>query len=759
MARTEGRSSSSQSGVRYRFADLMCEQCLDKVRNDKRPEKGLVEIECPFDDEHSNAGDPCDVACMASNEGAMYCQHSHDAGQEGGHRTHDYVKRMIELGWFNAETLERYRIDGEDGAVPPSTLTKDEVRALIKNLSAEYTSDDLAPIIDAMARINDPTFDAEGIRLLKAPPAKIGTGVSGGMIDKAREKLTEAKKEEYERARKTSLGAGTEGCRRYAYWMKQPPTRTLLDVASHLEKQNEGDNPELFARGADYVRAMVDSNGKPYIDILDVDALTYECNKTTVWEKHNENGEFTHYVDAPKEVVKKLLKHPMRLPKLVRVSNTPFFSSDHKLIAKAGYHRKDGVLYIPTQGLEIPEVPLDPSRAVVREALWWAACPFRGFSFNDGWGPKTGTASLANHMAKLVQHFARPMIDGPTPIYATTKTEFGEGASLLTRATSQIILGTEPKTETSKGDNAEEWRKTLATYVVEGDTYVTIDNADGLFADKSVAAQATALEFSDRLLGVNKRVSGPVNWIFEVNGVGMRFPADLARRVCLVRLDSEMAKPSEGRTFKHDGEDALVAWIRANRGKLIWAYLVLIQNWIAKGQPAYKGETLGSFAAWSKVIGGVFEAAGVTSFNTNRHLIEVDSQLVGLDAFVTAMLDTFGSEWTRVGELKADADEKAWQEKATLVQLYKSLGDAVDLGLKKNPRLDTLGVRLGKVLSGQKGKVFKLGETGSSFALERDEDKHGTLYRLAPKGDAAAKPAGAAEAQLEMPKTRSGSPR
>ncbi len=381
-----------------------------------------------------------------------------------------------------------------------------------------------------------------------------------------------------------------------------------------------------------------------------------------MWEKHNENGEFTHYVDAPKEVVGKLLKHPMDLPRLVRVSDTPFFSSDHKLIAKAGYHRKDGVLYIPTEGLKIPEVPLKPTAAQVSEALWWAVSPFGSFSFNDGRGPRSGAASLANHMAKLLQHFARPTIDGPTPIYATTKTEYGEGASLLTRATSQIILGTEPKTETSKGDNPDEWRKTLATYVMEGDTYVTIDNADGLFSDKSVAAAATAMEFSDRLLGVNKRISGPINWIFEINGVGMRFTPDIARRVCLVRLDSEVAKPSEGRTFKHDGEDALIAWIRANRGKLIWAYLVLIQNWIALGRPAYMGEILGSFAAWSKVIGGIFEAAGATSFNTNRHLIDVDSQLGGLDAFMTGCRDKFGAQWLRVGELKADAESKRLAE-------------------------------------------------------------------------------------------------
>ncbi len=263
---SKGRDSSTGTGAgsaRYRLADLMIalDEALPadkkRVRADKRNEKGIVEIECPFDLEHGNAGDPSDTACMASNDGAIYCLHGHDAGQDGGHRTPDYVSRMLEHGWFDAETLERYRLDGNDGTVPPLTLTKDEVRALIKNLSAEYTSDDLAPIIDAVARLNDPIFDAEVKRLLKAPPTKIGAGVLGDMIDAARNKLTRDKQEEGERARKSSLGAGTEGCRRYAYWMKQPPMRTLLDVASHLEKQNKGDSPELFARGADYVRAMV----------------------------------------------------------------------------------------------------------------------------------------------------------------------------------------------------------------------------------------------------------------------------------------------------------------------------------------------------------------------------------------------------------------------------------------------------------------------------------------------------------------------
>jgi putative DNA primase/helicase len=79
--------------------------------------------------------------------------------------------------------------------------------------------------------------------------------------------------------------------------------------------------------------------------------------------------------------------------------------------------------------------------------------------------------------------------------------------------------------------------------------------------------------------------------------------------------DAKVEDPSARTDFRHPD---LTAWVRENRGRLLWAVLTLGQAWITAGQPIAKGTAFGGFEAWAAVLGGVLDVAGIPGFLNNR---------------------------------------------------------------------------------------------------------------------------------------------
>lgn len=123
--RALGRWSIKAAGG-FQIVDLIRDHADDRIRT-SGSEK--IDIECPFDEEHSNAGDPEDRACFAVNAGAsdapvftIKCQH--DGCRE---RTNlDHLAKMIADGWFDRTAIsdDAYLAEEEDGpqAVQPTRM-------------------------------------------------------------------------------------------------------------------------------------------------------------------------------------------------------------------------------------------------------------------------------------------------------------------------------------------------------------------------------------------------------------------------------------------------------------------------------------------------------------------------------------------------------------------------------------------------------------------------------------------------------------
>jgi len=89
----------------FQVADAICDYARERVRSEDGPK---IEIECPFDDGHSNPGDPTDRGCAAWNSGdadapifIVSCRHAHCQGKT----PQDFLGRMLELQWLPASVL------------------------------------------------------------------------------------------------------------------------------------------------------------------------------------------------------------------------------------------------------------------------------------------------------------------------------------------------------------------------------------------------------------------------------------------------------------------------------------------------------------------------------------------------------------------------------------------------------------------------------------------------------------------------------
>jgi putative DNA primase/helicase len=118
-----------------------------------------------------------------------------------------------------------------------------------------------------------------------------------------------------------------------------------------------------------------------------------------------------------------------------------------------------------------------------------------------------------------------------------------------------------------------------------------------------------------------------------------------------------MDRPWLRTEFQHTD---LLAWVADNRGKLVWACLVLIKNWLAKDRPPPEGlRPLGSYEQWSTVIGGILSAAKVPGFLSNlEEFYELaDHEGAVLRAFVGLWLERYQSQEVGAADLLPLAKE------------------------------------------------------------------------------------------------------
>jgi hypothetical protein len=141
---------SMKRGHGFQIVQVIEEHCPDHLRN--QTASGW-EITCPFDEEHSNPGDPDDRACMAVNAGdgpsewfSVRCLHETCKPKT----SLDMVGKMVEDGWFAREVLDDESYNAVVDGAPGGGGGTDPL-ALADALNADATPDAINAVIEAIA--------------------------------------------------------------------------------------------------------------------------------------------------------------------------------------------------------------------------------------------------------------------------------------------------------------------------------------------------------------------------------------------------------------------------------------------------------------------------------------------------------------------------------------------------------------------------------------------------------------------------------
>lgn len=412
-----------------------------------------------------------------------------------------------------------------------------------------------------------------------------------------------------------------------------------LDLCSYAAKKIEEDNrfnPTMFRRGNTIVSIWTDPvTMETRMLTLDLRTFTAKVNLIAPFRKSYQAGDAVGYqgVSMPLDVAIQLFVHDLDIPLLNELVSVPVFTKDGKLISAPGLHRESGYYYAKSPGVAMPRIPHRVTPADVKEAIRILVEELLGDFELDGVSrsdivqaalggdvDNPPPASLLNAIGLLIEQFVRPMIDGPVMPHLITKTAKGAGGGLLSNAIQYIVDGSPSSRPMPK--NEEERRKAITTALKSGVRFICWDNIAGDLSSPSIASVTTEPVWTDRILNQSAEVSLPVRCSFMLVGIRPLLSDELRRRMSLIEMKPQTAKPEDRDNFRHED---LMQYVKEHRGDFIWAALVLAKNWIQRGCPApVHAPVIGSYQAYRYVVGGIIEAAAPnwTTWQSNRAALD-----------------------------------------------------------------------------------------------------------------------------------------
>ena len=482
---------------------------------------------------------------------------------------------------------------------------------------------------------------------------------------------------------------------------------TLSAMAAHNEEHPS--NPPFLSHNDLLAKVIPNSDGELTIHHYATQSFKIGLSQAAEWYevRQTKKGEIKIHSRPPADATAGILelKSWAGVPPIRTISKIPLFDVDGILCKSYGYHRS------VKSFIDCPDFEI-MSLAEAKE--WLFDNLLVDFPFRD-------EASRTHIIAQFIQPFVRQVIRGVTPAYITTAPAQGTGKSLLSDLGSVIAQGHPFQWQTAP-DNNEEWRKMITAMMAGGNPFIAIDNCSRLDGD-SLAGLITSHMFEGRILGTSHTVTAKnedKSLIF--NGNNVILSKDMIRRCVLIRLDADSSTPWERQVFKISD---IADWAVENRASLIGACVGIIQHWIDAGRPAYSGKTKGSFEQWSKIIGGILEAASINSFMANDDDLLETSQDSGDDEwieFTDAWWNSFQGEPVTVAELMPLATYG--DDSAALYENWKNILEITIGGGNESTRKR----RFANLLAGKRDGV--IGEYKIQLASTETKSKKSKQYQL-----------------------------
>lgn len=490
---------------------------------------------------------------------------------------------------------------------------------------------------------------------------KAATGVNlndlEAAVQEARAELEKARTDEAIEGRRKELEKAPESV---VVVRRRPSTEIVDDLCAALAEP--GDSTDLYRRDGTLVRITKSAEGYHRIEGVS-DAFFDDCvarGSLCVDEEYQPCDPKMRYVKRVMEC--------LACPELRGITHAPVLRSSGTVLRTPGYDEETRLLYIPLEGAAPPDVPLDPSRAQLEDALSLVREATIDHPFADA-------ASEANQLALALTPVVRPMLgDVNIPLAVVDAPRAGSGKSLLVTIIGIMATGTVPATMSAPTNDAE-WRKQITAQLRAGAEFVVVDDVTGTLDSASLRRAITSSKWSDRVLGESETVVLPASTIWCATGNNLRPRGDMVRRCYLIRLNTKMQKPHLREGFTHEQP----AWTLEHRSELAAALLTLARAWVAAGQPAPTScPTLGSFESWCHIIGGILEHVGVDGFLGN--LDEFESSVFAEDNQWSLLLQHIWT-WQHEGRQSEtrNSDTFTVNELVEAIEAYS--GHEIDPGL------------------------------------------------------------------------------
>lgn len=415
--------------------------------------------------------------------------------------------------------------------------------------------------------------------------------------------------------------------------------------------------PTLFVRGGELVRIIRTELGVCRIQTLTLSALIGVLSKAARFVRDSKDGRSDALV--PKTVAEYILglgQWP-EIPAITNITSAPCASVSGVVDWEPGYS---------PQSLIFGDFAPNWAR--------WSSGNAAGFLVNEVLGdfPFATNADLANALGLMLLPLVRPMIAGPTPLHVIDAPVQGTGKTLLGKVCLIPAVGSHIALTGGTRDE-EEWRKKIASLLLEGQPYIFLDNLSRKVDSDTLAGSLTSTIWKDRALGSLSTIGVPIRcaWVATANNVELS--RDLVRRSVWIRLDAGVERPEERAGFAHPN---IEKWVLQNRQKIVAALLSLIESWVAAGRPEFSGQLLGSFEEYREVVGGILAHAGVSNWLGN--VAELRASATADDAAWGAF---YGRWWEQFEGQSVQAKElfELFCEDEILVNL---LGDRTEKGQK-----------------------------------------------------------------------------
>lgn len=471
--------------------------------------------------------------------------------------------------------------------------------------------------------------------------------------------------------------------------------RQLADVVDEcvmaLERLHR-EQPTFFVRGGELVTLVRDELGTLFIRELSARDVRLWLSRAADFIKRGAKADIS--VSPPLELAEGVLSlGTWNFPPLEAVVTAPVVREDLSLLTQGGYDPATRLFYDPAPAFSNLKIPKEPGKEDIHSALKTIENLLYDFPFSRD-------CDRANTLALFLTPFLRPLIgDSGVPMAIVDAPVMGTGKSLLAKLLSVIATGG-LAAMVSVPHNDEEWRKTLAGILMQGQTLVIFDNVEGSLRTPQLAGVLTSERWSVRVLGTPRHVElvNRATWLATGNNVAIQ--GDLARRCYRIRLDPGVEKPWQRTGWRHAN---LLAHAKSRRGETVAALLTLIRYWAISGRPEFTERTMGGFERWTQIVGGILQAAGVNDFLDN---VDEIYEIISDDA---AEWRHFFHSWWKIFPGSAPDTSKAFttHELVELLGLTQLLGKEV--GLTASAAEVSRAKELFDALPGELAVVFKDG--------------------------------------------------